>query len=267
MVRRNVLPCLGIVALAVLLLLNAGCARKQQTATTANGEDSLLASSPQETPSGNLKPQNSYQPEPNRENQPTTRNRGYEPRRNRAYEPRREARGPAAAPGRTIPSGTTLAVSVQTSLSSATANVGDTWTGSVERPVVVDGRVLIPEGSTVTGTVSDVRPASHGERAMLDLALSSVNVEGRSYRVHGRTEPIEAGSTRARNLGAIAAGAGAGALIGHAVGHGGKGTLIGGLLGGAAATGAVAASKGYQVVLKPGTRLDFTTSSSVAVRI
>ena len=87
---------------------------------------------------------------------------------------------------------------------------------------------------------------------MLDLALSSINVEGRTYRVHGGTEAVVAGSTRARNLGAVAAGAGAGALIGKAVGGGGKGALIGGLIGGAAATGAVAASKGYQVVLKPG---------------
>ena len=71
---------------------------------------------------------------------------------------------------------------------------------------------------------------------------------------------------RARNLGAIAGGAAAGALIGKAVGGGGEGALIGGLIGGAAAVGAVAKSKSYQVRLKPGTPLEFTTSEALAVR-
>ena len=47
---------------------------------------------------------------------------------------------------------------------------------------------------------------------------------------------------------------------------GNKGALIGGLLGGGAATGAVAKSKGYQVVLKPGTELTFTVSRSVVMK-
>ena len=46
----------------------------------------------------------------------------------------------------------------------------------------------------------------------------------------------------------------------------GKGAVIGGIIGGGVATGVVAASDGYQVVLKPGTVLTFTTSEVVAVR-
>jgi hypothetical protein len=245
--RLNVLPSLGMVTLALGLAV-IGCAKKQTASESTT--DSLLASNPQETPSGNINPQSSYQQEPNQSKGP-------------ASAPKRST----PAPTRMIPSGTTIAVSVHTQISSETANLGDTWTGTVEKPVEVDGRTLIPAGSTVTGTVSGVRPAKKGDRAMLDLALSSIQVEGRSYRVHGGMEEIVAGSTRARNLGAVAAGAGAGALIGKAVGKSGKGALIGGLIGGAAATGAVAASKGYQVELKSGTTLDFTTNQPVAVRI
>ena len=250
--RLNVMPNLGMVTLALGLAV-LGCAKQQTASETTT--DSLLASSPQETPSGNINPQSSYQNEPNRSS----------PSSGSSSAPRRST--PAPAPPRSSPSGTTIAVSVHTAISSATANEGDTWTGTVERSVEVDGRTLIPAGSTVTGTVSGVRPAKKGDRAMLDLALSSVQVEGRTYPVHGGMEEIVAGSTRARNLGAVAAGAGAGALIGKAVGRSGKGALIGGLIGGAAATGAVAASKGYQVELKSGTTLDFTTSQPVAVRI
>jgi len=77
---------------------------------------------------------------------------------------------------------------------------------------------------------------------------------------------VIAGSTRARNLGAIGAATAAGAVIGHAIGGSGKGTLIGAVVGGGAATGVVAETKGYQVVLKQGTSLTFTTTQSVAVR-
>jgi hypothetical protein len=84
--------------------------------------------------------------------------------------------------------------------------------------------------------------------------------------VHGGTESIIAGSPRARNLGAIAGSAAGGALIGKAVSGSNKGALIGAVVGGGVATGVVAASDGYQVLLKPGTEITFTTSEAVAVR-
>jgi outer membrane lipoprotein SlyB len=90
-------------------------------------------------------------------------------------------------------------------------------------------------------------------------------VAGKEHTVAAGTDSIIAGSPRARNLGAIAGSAAAGALIGKAVG-GGKGALIGGILGGATATGVVAKSKGYQVVLKPGTELTFNVNHSVAMK-
>lgn len=161
----------------------------------------------------------------------------------------------------TVPSGTPLEVTLGTALSSESASVGDAWTGSI-----VNGRAGIPAGSAVSGTVSAVRAAQKGNRAMLDLALTHISVGGRSYRVHGSTEAIVAGSPRARNLGAIGAATAAGAVVGHAIGGSGKGTLIGAIVGGGAATGVVSQTKGWQVVLKSGTPLTFTTSEAVAVR-
>jgi hypothetical protein len=161
----------------------------------------------------------------------------------------------------TVPSGTSLDVSLGTSLSSETASVGDAWTASV-----VNGREGIPAGSTASGTVSAVNSAQRGQRAMLDLRLTSVTVAGHRYAVPGGTEAVVAGSTRARNLGAIAAATAAGALIGTAVGGTGKGTIIGAVVGGGAATGVVSQTRGWQVLLKQGTPLTFTTSEAVAVR-
>jgi hypothetical protein len=167
----------------------------------------------------------------------------------------------------TLPSGTSIDVTLATPLTSETANVGNAWTGSTRNASVIDGRNLIPAGSSVAGTVTSVKAARKGDRAMLDLGLTSITIDGRRYRVHGSTEAIIAGSPRARNLGAIAAGTAAGALVGKAVSGSNKGTIIGAVVGGGAATGVVSQTKGWQVVLKEGTPLTFTTNQAVAVRL
>jgi outer membrane lipoprotein SlyB len=128
----------------------------------------------------------------------------------------------------------------------------------VSEPVVIGTAAPIPAGSKVHGTIEASEPAKKGSRAMLLLAVNSIDVMGTSHEIHAVADSMVAGSTRTRNVGAVAGGAAAGALIGHAVG-GGKGALIGGLLGGGAAAGGVAASKGYQVVVKEGEELTFKT--------
>ena len=243
---------IGGIVLGTLVL---SCAKKTETASQTSS-DSLLSANPQEQGQGNLTPQQGYQSAPPASAPAPTR------------APSHRARSSSAGAGHsvTVPSGTPIPIRVDAAITTETANVGDGWTGSVENPVIADGRVVIPAGSMVHGTVTEARPARKGDRATLGLGLSSVEINGHSYPLHGSTEPIVAGSTRARNIGAVAGGAAAGALVGHAIG-GGKGTLIGGLLGGAAATGAVAKSKGYQVELKSGTSLTFTTNQSLAVRM
>jgi hypothetical protein len=161
----------------------------------------------------------------------------------------------------TVPSGTSIEVVVNTTISSEHAHVGDVWGGSV-----ITGHERIPAGSAVSGTVTEVKPARKGDRAMLALGLSSITVDGHSNPAQGSTEPIIAGSTRARNLGAIAGSAAAGALVGKAVSGTGEGAAVGAMVGAGVATGVVAASDGYQIVLKSGTPLTFTTSEAMAVR-
>jgi hypothetical protein len=166
----------------------------------------------------------------------------------------------------TLPAGTSLDITLNTSLTSESASVGDAWSGSVRSTSTVDGHSVIPAGSQVAGTVSSVTTAHKGDRAMLDLELSSVAVGNDHYRVHGSMESVIAGSTRARNLGAIAATTVAGAVIGHAIGGSGTGTVVGGVVGAGAGAVAVNETKGYQVALKAGTPLTFTTTEALAVR-
>jgi hypothetical protein len=257
-----------ILSLAICLAaFVAGCGAKQEAAQTAT-DSTAFATNPTEQGQGDITPQGQVPPPPpEATNEPQAQRRSSP--RAKAPAPRTQAPvtpAPAESPGITVPSSTRVAITLNTNLSSETAQVGDTWTGVVKDNVVVGEKTVIPSGSIVSGTVSAVKRAEKGDRAMLDLAVDGLTVEGSQYKVHATTEAIVAVSTRARNVGAVAGGAAAGALIGRAVGGSGKGALIGGLLGGAAAGGAVAKSKGYQVVLKEGTQLTFTTSEAVAIK-
>ena len=233
--------------LALSLLAASGCARQQ---TASNESDSLLSVSEGEAMVHDAAP---AEPAPGASQASKPATPSHTPSKPRATGPH-------------LPAGTALVVKLGSVVSSKTAQVGDTWSGTISEPVSVDGKVVIPAGTTVTGTVTGAKPAKKGDRAMLELAVKSVGGGAHSTSLTATTEPVIAGSTRARNLGAIAGGAAAGALIGKAVGGDGKDAAIGAVIGGAAATGAVAASQGYQVELKEGTALTFTTTNSVALR-
>lgn len=170
-----------------------------------------------------------------------------------------------ATPSHTVQSGTMINVALGSNISSETANVGDAWHGTVTENVSASNGGSIPAGSEVNGVVTGAIAAKRGSRAMLDLGVRSIRVNGHDESVAASTEAVIAGSPRARNLGAIAGGAVAGALIGKAVGDG-KNAAVGALIGGAAAAGVVAHSKGYQVVLSDGTVMSFTVSETVAMR-
>jgi len=166
-----------------------------------------------------------------------------------------------------VPSGTALRVRLTSTVDSDRAHAGDGWSGVVVSSVRVRDHEVIPAGTPVRGVVTGAREAHRGTRARLDLAVRSVSLDGRRVAVSAGAPAVIAKSPRARNLGAIAGGTAAGALIGGAVGGDGHGALVGGLVGGAAATGAVAASKGYQVVLPAGTVMVFSLEEPVAIRV
>lgn len=260
----------------VALLLGAilaGCGQKSSDTTFSDmSADSLLSTNPVEQPQGDLTPQEEYRPEPQAQTPPAPtpvpRARTQNPPASKPRPSSTPAPEPVAeAPrGVTLAAGTPIEIAVNAQISTETAQAGDAWAGKVKENVIVGNTIVIPAGSTVHGVLSTVKPAEKGSRATLGLAVRSVTVNGMDHAVAASTETIEAGSTRARNLGAVAGGAAAGALIGKAVGGGGKGALIGGLVGGATAGAGVAASKGYQVVLKEGTVVTFSVDRNVVVR-
>ena len=149
--------------------------------------------------------------------------------------------------------GTEFDVRLQSSLSSATAQVEDRF----DATTLVDlrderGRVIVPAGSTMRGIVSSVQKATRTERTgRLTVAFDRVTINGRNYPMRATvTEALESEGIRGEKE-KIGIGAGAGAIIGGILG-GVKGALAGILIGGG---GTIAATEGKDVDLPAGTVL------------
>lgn len=252
---------------ALALVLSTGCGQKSAENAPAASSDTLLATSPVETPQAELPPQTDFQPEPTAPPAPAPTPTA--PPAKPAPKPAPKPAAPAApaAPTATVAAGTGLRITIDNAITSETATAGQEWSGSIKEAVTVGNLAPFPAGSVVHGVVDGVKPAEKGDRAVLVLRITSIEANGKTHAISATADSIVAGSTRARNVGAVAGGAAAGALIGRAVGGSGKGALIGGILGGAAATGAVAGSKGYQATVKEGTEMVFRVDKDTKLKL
>src|SRR4029079_4552379 len=97
-------------------------------------------------------------------------------------------------PGVSIPAGPALKVAVNAQITSETAQPGDAWQGTIAEPLVIGTAAPIPAGSVVHGVVKAVKPAAKGDRAMRQLAIRSVEVNGTSHALAASGEEMTAGS-------------------------------------------------------------------------
>jgi hypothetical protein len=156
-------------------------------------------------------------------------------------------------------------VALATSLSSSTNKAGDTVLGRLVSDVTSDGQVLAPAGSELRGRVTAA--ASSGRvkgRARLAFAFDTLVVEGREYSISARETDITAEKSTKQDAAIIGGSAVAGGIIG-AIADGKGGAGKGALIGGAAGTGAVLATRGKQVSLPAGTRINVKLTEPVAI--
>ncbi len=171
----------------------------------------------------------------------------------------------AAFAATTVPAGTTLSVRLVDALSSAKNKVGDPFAASVDVPVVINEKTVIPRGARVNGEV--VSAAASGRLttpAKLYLKLVSIEIGGKTYPLRtglvGRTEKSHA----KRNVTAIGGGAAAGAIIG-AIAGGGKGAAIGSVAGAGAGTAGAAATGKKDVEYPSEKLLKFALKNALTV--
>jgi hypothetical protein len=176
-----------------------------------------------------------------------------------AAEPARPAPAPTPQPKptprpRVVAAGTALPIVLKAGLTTKTAKPEDGVVAELAEDVVVDGDVLLPAGSEVSGhVVSALRSGRVKGKARLVVSFDQIRADGRTFRIDATGFDVTAGSSKGKDA-KIAGGAAAGGAVIGAIADGGEGALKGGLLGGALGGAAVLATRGQEVELPAGSR-------------
>jgi hypothetical protein len=119
----------------------------------------------------------------------------------------------AAAPPapRILPAGTSFSARITSALSSKTSNAGDSFSATLVNSARLNGNVVIPAGSSVSGVVAGAHSAGKFKgAATLSVRLVSVNVRGRSYPVQTAVISQETKGKGKRTGAMVGGGAGGG---------------------------------------------------------
>lgn len=166
----------------------------------------------------------------------------------------------------TIPAGTLLAVRLTDRLSTDTNQAGDSFSATLDQPLVVDGYVLAERGARVEGRVLEAEKAGR-VRGVSSLAIHLVRLrtsDGQDVAIQ-TAKFVKVGETsRGEDAAKVGAGAAIGAAIG-AIAGGGRGAGVGAAVGGGAGAVTVAATRGKPTVLPSETRLSFKLQEPVTL--
>jgi len=165
-----------------------------------------------------------------------------------------------------VPSGTVFDVELSSELDSGRNQVGDEFSARVTSSVVIDGQVSIPAGSTVHGTIEEVKAAKRGAgNASMTLRFHGLGLtSGHSIDISASISEGTGGKKK-RNAAIIGGSAAGGAILGRVLGHGSKDSAIGAIVGGAIGTGVVVSKKGDQVKLPAGTTFSIQLDETIQV--
>lgn len=171
-----------------------------------------------------------------------------------------------------VPVGTHLPLVLQNTINTRSARRGDLLYFETIYPVTVDNRVIIPAGSFVRGSLTEVkRPGRVKGRAQvfvrfdqltlpngytLPLSATVTSAQGRGEEEMGRREgTVVSEGSKGGDVTTVATTGGTGAIVGAATG-GGKGAAIGAGAGAAAGLVAVLLTRGKEVELPRGSTFD-----------
>jgi len=182
-----------------------------------------------------------------------------------------------AASGLVVSADTTIPLVLRNTISTRTSYVGESIYCETIYPITVGNRIVIPVGSYVKGSVTQVvRPGRVKGRGQLGLRFDSVTLpSGTTHSIRAtlsgfggngnqgfkkNESKIEGESSKGQDAVLIAnttaAGAEGGLIVGAIKGSVGKGLGIGSAAGAAGGVIAVLLSRGKEIVLPPGTNLE-----------
>jgi type IV secretion system protein VirB10 len=202
---------------------------------------------------------------------------GQTPSNNQIQGPTASVAPANSASSYTVVTGTRIALGLINSVSTKHSIAGDRIYLETVFPIVIENHIVIPPGSYVTGTVTEVkRPGRVKGRGELYVRFDSITLpNGVTREFRSRLGSIDArGDERldkkegmiqgdsnkggdARIVGETAAtGASIGAVAGAAAGHAGLGAGVGGAAGAAAGLAGVLLTRGPEAILAKGSTIE-----------
>jgi hypothetical protein len=183
------------------------------------------------------------------------------------------AQGPLANErSASLPKGTKVSATLTDSISSRSNRIGDLVSATIAHEVRDgNGNVIFPAGSSAELRIIDIKPGDGDDKdGALALQVSQVRANGQTYTVNASVDSVSNSSRKpgwTSDKKKIGLGAAAGAVVGGLVSGNLKGAVAGGILG--AAGGAVVAHEmnGRDVIVKPGTTIDFEITETLPVMI
>ncbi|MBZ5647479.1 MAG: TrbI/VirB10 family protein [Acidobacteriia bacterium] len=171
-----------------------------------------------------------------------------------------------------VPAGTKLPVVLKHGINTKTARSGDPIYCETNFPVVANNRILIPAGTYVQGSISNIkRPGRVKGRAEVLMHFDTLifpngytvaipgavdNLPGAdTQQLKDKEGTIQADSSKGKDAATIAGTGATGAVIGS-VAAGGKGAGIGAAAGGLAGLAITMLTRGNEVRLDPGTTVE-----------
>jgi len=137
----------------------------------------------------------------------------------------------------TVPAGTRLDLTLTAELSSRKNKAGDTFTAKLATDIRdASGKVVIETGSTVNGTIAEVKPAPNRRTpGTLTLALTTIESNGTTLPIRATIDSVQTEY------------AAAGAVVGQTLSKNSKGAVIGAVV--------TAETKDLDIVLADGSHI------------
>lgn len=177
-----------------------------------------------------------------------------------------------SAATRTLATGTTIDVTMATTITSRSNVAGEKVSTTVDMDVKnATGRVVIPAGSVVELTIAEITPATNKskEDGTLVLQVTGLTVRDKSYPIMAEitalSHTLKGRGVTVGEVEKVAVGTTIGAVAGRVIGGNAKGTIIGGAIGAAGGTVVAVQTASRDVVVSAGTPVSITLTAPLKV--
>lgn len=182
-----------------------------------------------------------------------------------------------------IPQGTHVLLRMVNSVSTRTAQAGDTVYMQTASPIAAGGRIIVPINSYVSGVVANAKRSGRvtgraelgiridtltlpeGQVTKISPHLTSIDSDETGQKVVTNENEIKQGSSKMEDLGRVAIYAGRGAAIGGLADQSWKGAGIGAGAGGAVGLATVLMTRGREVELRQGSTFDVVFDRPITI--